>query len=131
MLEKASRSADDNPNQIPPAAPLVPTHIQLTPPVADKDETEEIEIVLGKDKIDSTSTAVGPTSSSQTDEVEPDIDNDRGTKLDPDYTAKVLPGNTERRSTRATRDPEIPHCSLLVQVAKHWETQTSNTPCTN
>ena len=132
MLENASRSAYDNSDQNTPATPLVPTHIQLTPPVADKDETEEIEIVLGKDNSNSTPTVVELDSTdSQLDEEEPEVDNDRGTKLDPNYTARPTPGNTDRRSTRASRDPSIPHCSLLIQAFKYCATQTTMDPTSN
>ena len=88
--------------------------------MANTDEAEEIEIAFGDDNIDS-----APTNPSHPDEEEPVIDNDRGTDVDPNYTATILPGNTERRATRATRDPKIPHCSLLVQVAKHFEAQNT------
>ena len=64
---------------------------------------------------------------SQADDEDPDIDNDRGTDIDPNYTAAVLPGDTERRATRATRDPAIPHCSLLVQVVMHIGARSAST----
>ena len=89
--------------------------------MAGTDDAEEIEIAFGD--VDDDSATPNP---SQPDDEEPDIDNDRGTDVDPNYTATILPGNTERRVTRATRDPMIPHCSLLVQVAMHIEAQNTN-----
>ena len=73
-----------------------------------------------------TDTALGQTvsapaasfSSQDTDDEDVDIDNDKGTDIDPSYTAVIQQGNTERRSTRATRNTAIPHCSLLIQVKR-------------
>ena len=131
MLERASHSADTSSDQIPsptPAnicpdqtsssTPSSPTHIQLSSPVVGTDDAEEIEIAFGD--VDDGSATPDP---SQPDDEEPDIDKDRGTDVDPNYTATILPGTTDRRVTRATRDPMIPHCSLLVQVAMHIEAQ--------
>ena len=94
--------------------------------MANTDEAEEIEITFGDDNNDSAS-----TNPSHPDEEEPDIDNDRGTDVDPNYTATILPGNTERRATRATRDPKIPHCSLFLvtyvqdlHLARTFKTKT-------
>ena len=69
---------------------------------------------------------VTTTSSQADDDEDPDIDNDRGTDIDPNYTAAVQPGDTDRRATRATRDPAIPHCSLLVQVVMHVVAQSAS-----
>ena len=67
------------------------------------------------------------TISSQADDDEDlDFDNDRGTDIDPNYTAVVQPGDTDRRATRATRNPAIPHCSLLVQVVMQVVAQGTN-----
>ena len=126
MLEHASRSASD---QNTTTAPIAPTHIQLTPPVTDSNNTEEIEIVMGKDTSDLTPTVVEVNNTNdKLNEEEPEVDNDKGTKLDPNYTARLTPGNTNRRSTRATRDPNIPHCSLLIQTFKYCATQTATNP---
>ena len=57
-----------------------------------------------------------PTSFASQDTDDEEIDNDKGADIDPSYTAVVQHGNTERRSTRATRNTAIPHCSLLIQV---------------
>ena len=94
MLENASRSASDHPDQNTTTTPLAPTHIQLTPPVTDSNDTEEIEIVLGKDTSDSTPTVVEvDNTNNQLDEEELEVDNDKG---DPNYTARLTPGNTNR-----------------------------------
>ena len=93
----------------------------LSSPVVDTDDDEELETTLG-DVVDN---SIAPDQS-QPDDEDPDIDNDRGTDVDPNYTATFLPGDTERRVTRATRDPTIPHCSLLVQVAMHIGAQSAS-----
>ena len=123
--------------------------------MADMDRAEEVEITLGGVDADSNKTgqrqptnidpgivtddAEEPDTTlgnvvndsitpnlSQSDDEDPDIDNDRGTDVDPNYTAAFLPGGTERRATRATRDPAIPHCSLLVQVVMHIGAQSAS-----
>ena len=144
-----------NPDQTFSATPTGPTHIELPSPMADMDRAEEVAITLGgvdansiktgqsqpinidpvivTDDVEEPGTTLGnvvnnsitPTFSPADDE-DPDIDNDRGTDIDPNYTAAVQPGDTDRRATRATRDPAIPHCSLLVQVVMHVGAQSAS-----
>ena len=71
-----------------------------------------VETDAALDPIDGTP----PTSLASQDTDDEDIDNDKGTDIDPSYTTVVQHGNTERRYTRATRNTAIPHCSLLIQV---------------
>ena len=85
-------------------------------------DAEETDIIL-KNVVNN---SITPTFSQADDDEDPDIDNDRGTDIDPNYTAAVQPGDTDRRATRATRDPAIPHCSLLVQVVMHVEAQSAS-----
>ena len=123
MLEHASWSASD---QNTTSSPLTPTHVQLTSPGTDSNDTEEIEIVMGRDASDPPPAVVEVDhTDDELDEEELEVDNDKGTKLDPNYTARLTPGNINRRTTRATRDPNIPHCSLLIQAFKYCVSQTA------
>ena len=136
MLEKASYLADttkDDPSlpgqdQLPSATPENPMATNQPLPLTEINDPKDMEIRaeginLVPDKLETDTTLgkvvnvpVTTPPSQDTDDEDLDIDNDRGTDIDPNYTAVIQPGNTERRTTRATRNPAIPHCSLLVQV---------------
>ena len=143
-------------DQTSSATPEGPTDTDQSLPLADMDDPEEVETKSSRvdvvpDKLgQSQSTYEDPrmvasdtaetdmilekvvnnpvttTFSQADDDEDPDIDNDRGTDRDPNYTAVVQPGDTDRRATRATRNPAIPHCSLLVQVVMQVVAQSAS-----
>ena len=136
MLDKASSLADTTKDdsslpgqdQLPSATPENPMDTDQPLPLADMNDSKEIEtraggINLVPDKLETDTTLrkvvnapVATPTSQAVDDEDLDIDNDRGTDIDPNYTAVIQHGNTERRTTRATRNTSIPHCSLLIQV---------------
>jgi hypothetical protein len=146
MLEKACCQADTTKvdpstpgqDQPSPATPEKPIATNQPLPLTASNDPRDMEIrTVGSipvpDKLE-TDTALGQAvnapvttlPSQDTDDEDLDIDNDMGTDIDPNYTAVIQQGNTERRTTRATRNTSIPHCSLLIQV-KQFLVQCNNT----
>ena len=123
MLEKASRSASSQ-NTTP--TPPTPNYDQVLPPVPDNSATEKVENILGKDNDDLLPAEVESNNlDDDQDGEDPEIDNDRGIQKDPNYKARLAPGNNNRRTIGATRDPNIPHCSLLIQTLKYCASQAA------
>mgnify|MGYP006975637553 CR=1 FL=1 len=123
MLENASQSAS---NQNTTPTPPTPNYDQVPLPVLVTSVTKEVENILGEDGDDLPPAEVETNHiDDEHDEKEPEVDNDRGKKRDPNYKARLAPGNNNRRTTRATRDPNIPHCSLLIQTLKYCASQAA------
>ena len=103
-----------------------PNYDQVIPPVSESSVTEEVEKILGEDVEDLPPAEVETNhDDGDNDEEDPEVDNDKGTKQDPNYKVRIAPGNNNRRTTRATRDPNIPHCSLLIQTLKYCASQAA------
>ena len=65
------------------------------------------------------------SSDSSDDETNPADNNDRDVRRDPDYKGRATLGNNNRRITRATKDPDAPHCSLLINP-QNWASLVTN-----
>ena len=53
------------------------------------------------------------------DDFDNDDDDEKQIRKDPTYKCRTTLANNTRRTTRATKDPATPHCSLITSIVNN------------